>query len=99
MLHLLRLVPVRAGWSLRHREACFDVDGETRRNGQVCTVDLSAAPHVRVTRVTGVRTGGVRECRYHLMLGVIALISSAGPFSQRCRIGCLNMSENHHHHP
>ena len=30
------------------------------------------------TIVTGVRTGGMRECRVHLMLCVIALISSAG---------------------
>ena len=37
MLQLLRLVPVRAGWSSMHREACLDVDGETRRNGDVCT--------------------------------------------------------------
>ena len=36
---------------------------------------------------TGVRTGGMRECRDHLMLRVIALISSVGTtLSQQCWI-------------
>ena len=31
MLQSLRLVPVCAGWTVMHREACLDVDGETRK--------------------------------------------------------------------